>query len=167
MASEKIIEIKDLDLNFRYDISGEIGGENIIYCYQCGACSATCPVGPVYEEYDPRKIIRMAIFGLKDELLNSDFLWFCSDCAMCYEKCPQDVKVSMVIRAIQNLASREGHSPPSFRASADLLRKHGRLIEISKFENKTRKKLGIPEKREYPDIARKIIEITDLYERLG
>jgi hypothetical protein len=39
---------------------------------------------------------------------------------------------------------REGHIPPAFRQQAALLRDHGRLYEITDFENEHRAEQGLP-----------------------
>ncbi len=34
------LDIGTLDPNFKYEIAQIPGGENILYCFQCGTCSA-------------------------------------------------------------------------------------------------------------------------------
>jgi heterodisulfide reductase subunit C len=91
------IDISSLDPNFKYEIAEVPGGENILNCFQCGTCSAVCPVGAKDERYDPRKIIRMALLGMRKEVLSSEFLWLCSTCYSCHERCPQDVRITKSI----------------------------------------------------------------------
>ena len=64
------------------------------------------------EEYDPRKIIRMAILGMRKEVLSSDVLWMCSRCYTCYARCPQDVKFTDVMVVLREMAVAEGFVPP-------------------------------------------------------
>ena len=52
--------------------------------------------------------------------------------------------------ALKNLAADEGHLPGPMTVQADLLREHGRLYEITEFENKKRAELGLPELEERP-----------------
>jgi heterodisulfide reductase subunit C len=78
-----IVTIKDIDLNFKYEISKEPGGENFLLCFQCGTCTASCPVKVVDESYNARRIIRMALLGLREEVLKSEFIWLCSTCYRC------------------------------------------------------------------------------------
>ena len=50
-------------------------------------------------------MIRM---GLKDRLLNSDLLWFCSSCRSCIFVCPQDVRFADIMSALREMAFAEG-----------------------------------------------------------
>ncbi len=162
-----IVTIKDIDPNFKYEITKEPGGENFLLCFQCGTCTASCPVKVVDESYNARRIIRMALLGLKEEVLKSEFIWLCSTCYTCYERCPKDVKITEVMNAIKNIAVREGHIHPSFKAQVDLLKEHGRLIEISEFENKMRSKLGLPPITESAEETKKIFEKMKLEETIA
>ena len=143
-SNEKPILMDELDTNFKYKVSEEPGGKNIKHCFSCGTCSVTCPVFEVNERYDPRKIIRMVILGMKDEILEDDMIWLCSGCYSCYELCPRDVKVTDIMGALRNIAVREGHVPFATKASVGLLEKFGRLLEVSEFENNEREKKGMP-----------------------
>ena len=157
-----MVESNELDANFKYEIAAEPGGEHIRRCFSCGTCTASCPVRMVTDRYNPRKIIRMALLGLKDEVLASDFIWLCSSCYTCYERCPQDVRITELMNAIKNIAVREGHVPPAFRAQVDLVRDHGRLIEVGEFDNERRTELGLPAIQERPQDMAKILEITGI-----
>ncbi|MBU0599450.1 4Fe-4S dicluster domain-containing protein [bacterium] len=103
----KAIEVSNLEPNFKYEIAAVSGGEKIMRCYGCGTCSASCSVREIDEQYNPRRIIRMAILGMKKEVLESDFIWLCAGCSLCYERCPQDVRFVEVIHAIRNIALEE------------------------------------------------------------
>ena len=163
-AEIPVVTIEDIDPQFKYEITREPGGEHFLLCIQCGTCAASCPVQAVDDSYNARKILRMALLGLKKEVLSSNFIWFCSTCYTCYERCPKDVRITEVMNAIRNIAVREGYIHPSFRAQVELLKKHGRLVEISEFENKIRSKLGLPQIKETADEIKKIFEIMKLDE---
>lgn len=139
-----MIHSKDLDPNFKHLIAQEPGGGNIKKCFSCGTCTAGCPVREVTDRYNPRKIIRMALLGMKKEVLSSQFIWLCSSCYTCYERCPQDVRIPELMNAIKNIAVREGHIPPAMKTQVGLLSTFGRLLEITEFENEKRKELGLP-----------------------
>jgi len=106
------IRLKELDANFKYEIASHAGAENFKRCFSCGTCTASCPVAEVNEQYDPRKIIHMAILGMRKEVLSSDLLWMCSRCYTCYARCPQDVKFSDVMVVLREMAVAEGFVPP-------------------------------------------------------
>ena len=145
LSKERPIDMKDLDINFKFEVAKEPGGEHIKRCFACGTCTTICPVFSVNDKYNPRKIIRMILLGLKYEVLKSDFIWLCSGCYSCYELCPRDVKITHLMNAIRNIAVREGHIPKPMEAGVDLLDKFGRLLEVSEFENTLRLKKEIPE----------------------
>jgi len=139
---EKTIVINELDNKFAEEIAMIPGGENIRRCYACGSCTIICPVYEIDERYNPRKIIRMAILGMKDELLRSDIIWLCANCYTCYEKCPQDVRFTSIIQAIKNIAIKEQKmgrikiKEPSYYFAGSFLKSvllHGRLWEPELF----------------------------------
>ena len=144
-APEESVSMDDLDPDFKHMVAKEPGGENIKKCFACGTCAAICPVLSVNDSYNPRRTIRMVLLGMKEEVLSSEFIWLCSGCYSCYERCPRDVKITSLMGAIRNIAVREGHLPKAMGAAVDLLKKFGRILEVSEFENTVRAKKGIPE----------------------
>jgi len=139
-----MINTKDLDPNFKYEVAREMGNNNLARCFACGTCTAGCPVRIIDSKYNPRKIIRMVLLGMRDEVLKSDFIWLCSTCYTCYDRCPQDVMLTSVMMALRNIAVREGYVHPGFREQARLVGTFGRLYEIEDFDNKKREKMGLP-----------------------
>lgn len=107
---EEII-MSELDPNFKYEIAAQPGAENFKRCFACGTCTASCPVAEVNEDYDPRKIIRMAILGMRKEVLSSDIIWMCQRCYVCYARCPQNVKFADIMGVIRDMAVKEGYAP--------------------------------------------------------
>jgi len=106
----KKIEGNDLDPRFKYDVAAHPGGENLKLCFACGTCTAGCPVSEVDDEFDPRKIIRQVILGLRQEVLSSPVIWRCVQCYSCTSKCPQNVKFRDIIKALREMAVAEGHA---------------------------------------------------------
>lgn len=158
MVSKRVIQSKDLDPNFKHEIAREPGGEQIKYCFQCATCSASCPVMRVNPEYNPRKIIYMSLLGMRDEVLKSEFIWLCSSCYSCYERCPQDVKITELMNALKNIAVKEGHINESMEKLQQIIEEHGRAYPIGEFENKKRARLNLPAIKETPEETRKILE---------
>jgi heterodisulfide reductase subunit C len=140
----RCIESAQLDPNFKWEIAAIPGGEAIFYCYQCGTCSATCPV---QDEFDilPHRIIQKSLLGFRDEVVNSKAIWICSTCFGCTERCPQRVNLSSVLFAIKNIASREKGIPGEFKSLIKNIYMMGRIAEISDFEQEDRADLGLPE----------------------
>jgi glycolate oxidase iron-sulfur subunit len=122
---------EELDARFKYDVAALPGGENIKRCFACGACSGGCLIGEMLPpDFDPRKIIRMVMFGMKDKVLSSPAIWLCLLCHNCSFHCTQDVKFSEVIGALRYMAVKEHYIHPSFirtLAFQVLLPSHTRL----------------------------------------
>ena len=108
-----VLETKDLDPNFKFEVASRPGGDNIKACFSCGTCTATCPVSQIDEEFNPRKIIRQVLLGMRKEVLTSPVIWRCVQCYGCYAKCPQNVKFTEVCAALREMAVEQGHFPAS------------------------------------------------------
>jgi len=108
------IALNELDTKFKYDVTNEPGGENIKLCFACGLCTASCPVSDIDQKFNPRKIIRMVLLGMRKEVLSSDFIWFCIQCYNCQGHCPQNVDFADIMKALRSIAVREGYVAPSF-----------------------------------------------------
>lgn len=64
------------------------GAVGIEKCFNCGNCTAICPL--TSDDYPfPRNMIRMTQIGLKDELSQSLDPWLCYYCGECSETCPK------------------------------------------------------------------------------
>lgn len=101
------IASKEINAAFSAEVTDIPGGEYLNRCFSCGACSGICPVSQAIPDFDPRKIIHMIRMGLKDRLLKSDLLWFCSRCRSCVFVCPQDVRFADIMEALRELALKE------------------------------------------------------------
>ena len=52
------------------------GAADVSACFSCGTCTAICPLVDNDSTF-PRRIIRYAQVGMRDELLSSKELWTC------------------------------------------------------------------------------------------
>ncbi len=156
--------MEKLSPKFKYEVAQEPGGEDIKLCFACGICTASCPIREIDEGYNPRRIIRMVLLGMKQRVLSSDFIWFCSSCYACTERCPQGVRFTDVMNAIKNLAVKQGYIPASFTQQIDILKRFGRLYEIDEFDNKKRVGFGLPRVEKAKGFTNKIMVLTELDE---
>ncbi len=113
-------------------------------CYQCGTCTASCPVFEVNPEYDPRKIVRMLLLGMKS-VLTEEFVWLCAACYACQERCPQGVLVPDIMRVLTNIAALKGLTPDHVQEQCQQVRTQGVLYGVTPYVNRKRKRLGLPE----------------------
>lgn len=102
-------EFKTLDADFKNQVASRPGGEKLKNCYLCGTCTAGCPVSSICGEYNPRRIMRMVLLGMKDDVLSSPEIWQCSQCHVCVAHCPQDVRFADVMRVLRQIAVEEGY----------------------------------------------------------
>ncbi len=158
LDSLPIIKDEELDSQFKYEILREPGGENFLRCMQCGTCTASCPVKVIDPDYNCRRIIRMALIGDKEQVLKSKFIWMCSTCYSCYERCPADVRITDLMTALKNIAVKHGYIHPNIKELINLLEKFGGLTEVSDFENRVREKFGMPIINQTPVRVQKVLE---------
>lgn len=85
------------------------GGEMLMVCYSCGTCTSKCMIQTKLDsEFNPRRLIRKAVFGLEEEAFADTTTWLCSACDLCYSACPQKIHISGVIHAVKKLAVEAG-----------------------------------------------------------
>jgi heterodisulfide reductase subunit C2 len=113
-----------------------IAGIDVRDCYQCGKCSAGCPLA---ERMDvlPHQLMRLVQIGRIDRALRSEAIWKCVSCITCSTRCPQSVDCAAVIDTLrrvaveQGMASEERLRTVAFqRAFLDNIRRNGRLCEL-------------------------------------
>jgi len=138
------LNLENTDPNFKFELAQQHGAEKIMACFTCRTCTASCPITAVNEQFNPLRIIRMVIYGLKKQVLESDFIWLCSSCYACQERCPQGVRITELMILLKNMAEKEGNAPPGIRMQLDIVKNKGRIYPIDDFDNKKRTKIGLP-----------------------
>ncbi len=118
--------------------------------------------------------MRKALLGLKDEVLSSEELWYCTTCYTCYERCPRGVRTTDIIRVIRNIAAKSGRMKEQHKRVARLLIRFGHAVPITDEFKEIRKALGLselpPTVHSYPealDEVRKLIKIMKFDQMVG
>ncbi|MFU8827048.1 MAG: hydrogenase iron-sulfur subunit [Brevefilum sp.] len=105
---------------FADEVKAIPGGEHLELCYACGTCVSKCMIQQKVEpDYNPRRLLRMAMMDLKEDAFTSPTTWMCSACDLCYEACPQEIHISQVIGAVKQLAVDAGYTSPLTPVSVD------------------------------------------------
>lgn len=111
-TKKDVININEMDLGFAEEVMSEPGGENLRKCFACGTCTAGCPISEIDSTFNPRRIIRQILFGMREEVLSSPAIWFCLICYRCYAHCPQNVNFPDLMRVLRYLAIKGGYVKP-------------------------------------------------------
>jgi heterodisulfide reductase subunit C len=82
-----------------------LAGQDLLACYQCGKCSAGCPMAK-HMNLPPNQMIRYAQLGLMDDLLASESIWMCVSCLTCNSRCPKGVRIAEVIEVLRQMHLR-------------------------------------------------------------
>lgn len=78
-------------------------------CFSCGTCTSKCMIQEKLDpNYNPRRLIRKAIFNLEEEAFADNTTWLCTACELCFSACPQKIHISGVINAVKALALESG-----------------------------------------------------------
>jgi heterodisulfide reductase subunit C len=107
-GAEIRIEISSKDV--KNDIIKEIeelSGQKLLSCYQCGKCSAGCPMVEAMDIL-PNQIIRLLQLGQVDDVKDSKTIWICASCLTCEARCPKGVDLSKIMEAVRVLLLRKG-----------------------------------------------------------
>jgi heterodisulfide reductase subunit C len=84
----------------------KLGAIRLVRCYNCGTCTAICPLSEENAEF-PRTLIRYAIIGAEEKLLSSPGLWLCYYCGECSDSCPRDADPGAFLMAARRYATRQ------------------------------------------------------------
>jgi NADPH-dependent glutamate synthase beta subunit-like oxidoreductase len=86
--------------------------EKLKYCFECGICTASCPMAELLEkDYNPRGLLEK-IFLNPEGVLNSDELWLCAWCYRCYRHCPQALRVPEIFLFMRRTAAEHEFLAP-------------------------------------------------------
>jgi len=104
-------------------------------CYQCGKCTAGCPIAADMD-LPPNQVIRLLQLGFTDEAIHSKTIWLCASCETCTTRCPREVDLAAVMDALRNIAIQKKIRSPKRviaffnRTFLDIIKKYGRVFEM-------------------------------------
>ncbi len=109
-------------------------GSNPARCYQCGKCSAGCPMAPE-SALRPHDVMRLVALGARERLLASEAIWLCLTSETCVARCPNECDPARVIDALREMAVADGRPLPKgiaafHRSFLDQIRLTGRMSEL-------------------------------------
>lgn len=170
--SEYLLTDKDIDPEFTATIKAN-GSDTLALCYQCGTCSGACPSGR-RTPYMIRRLVRKAALGLKDEVISDDAIWMCTTCYECQERCPRDVKIVEIVKAVRNVAAHAGYMALAHKKTGSFVVKTGHGVPINDKTKELRKEIGLdevpPTTHKYPEAleeVQKLVKLTKFDELIG
>jgi heterodisulfide reductase subunit C2 len=113
----------------------EMTGLDPACCYQCGKCSAGCPMASEMD-LKTNEIIRLLQLDLREKLLSSESVWICLTCETCTTRCPNLFDPAAIMDALREIIAKEHKKFVPRRIAAfhaaflDQIRTHGRVFEF-------------------------------------
>ncbi len=77
-----------------------VGESNFKKCFQCGTCSAVCPLSTEDRPF-PRKEMIWAGWGLKEQLASDLDPWLCYYCGECSKNCPRKAEPGELMMSLR------------------------------------------------------------------
>ncbi|MEE8415659.1 MAG: 4Fe-4S dicluster domain-containing protein [Desulfobacterales bacterium] len=132
--SGSMLTEKDLRSPFKSEIA-EASEQGMVNCYQCGKCSAGCPMVD-YMDLMPNAVMRNVQLGLRERVLGCKTIWLCASCETCTTRCPQEIDIARVMDTLREISLQSGLANPAMKDVTYFhevflrsVRKNGRLYE--------------------------------------
>jgi heterodisulfide reductase subunit C len=100
------IRLHEPDVSFIREVEGR-SGQSLSRCYQCGNCTAGCPMSFTFD-YPVSRLMRLIQAGQRDLALSAGTIWMCASCETCSERCPNKIDVAGVVDACRHMACEMG-----------------------------------------------------------
>jgi heterodisulfide reductase subunit C len=121
-------------------LAAEATGVRSARCYQCGKCSAGCPLAAEMD-FTSSAVLRLLQIERPEAdraLLGSEAIWLCASCEMCVSRCPMQVDIPRLMDFLRQRSLAEGlHNRRAARNIAafhrsflDMIRLTGRSYEV-------------------------------------
>ncbi len=112
-----------------------LSGSSVRRCFQCGKCSAGCPMRS-FMEHPPNRIVRLLQLGQYERVLAGRSIWYCASCETCSTRCPNKVDLASIMDALRKCswdaqgASKESLVQLANRLFLENIRSYGRQYEM-------------------------------------
>jgi heterodisulfide reductase subunit C len=113
----------------------KLSGSSVRRCFQCGKCSAGCPMR-TFMEHPPNRIVRLLQLGQYERVLAGRSIWYCASCETCTTRCPNKVDLAAIMDALRKCSwDAQGPSKESLvqlanRLFIENIRNYGRQYEM-------------------------------------
>ena len=85
-----------------------IDSEKLRYCFECGKCTAACPMVELFPtSYNPRILLCNISLNPEKMIANKE-LWLCAWCYRCAKRCPQSLAIPEIFLAVRKMAKEKG-----------------------------------------------------------
>jgi heterodisulfide reductase subunit C2 len=112
-----------------------LSGTSVRRCFQCGKCSAGCPMSG-FMEHPPNRVVRLLQLGQWERVLAGRSIWYCASCETCTTRCPNKVNLASIMDALRKLSwdadgpSKESYVQLANRLFIENIRSYGRQYEL-------------------------------------
>ena len=80
-------------------------------CYDCGKCTATCPITRSGAKYSPRRHVLATNLGQPADVIAGNGLSACLTCSLCDSRCPAEVDYTGLVMRLRESVHSNGHEP--------------------------------------------------------
>jgi heterodisulfide reductase subunit C2 len=105
-------------------------------CYQCGKCSAGCPMADKMDVL-PNRLLRLLQMGKAEQAASAEAIWMCVSCQTCSTRCPKSVDCAGAMDALRELAVKLAVFPADMNRTVlfqkeflSNIRRYGRINEV-------------------------------------
>ncbi|MBU2549256.1 MAG: (Fe-S)-binding protein [Proteobacteria bacterium] len=125
-----VLKLGDKKRELRQVVEQLVPDGNLGLCLTCGTCASGCPATGLMD-LDPRKLIRMAVLGLDDELLKHPWVWVCTMCKRCQDACPMNINIPQLVYYLRSQWPREERPKGILNSCDHHVRSRGGAMGVS------------------------------------
>jgi heterodisulfide reductase subunit C len=107
-------------IDLKAEVEKLLQANNLHLCFECGKCSAVCPMLDFYGEYDydrsPRGVVER--LSLEPEKIDDESLWYCLTCQACTFYCPCGIDFQTFMTDLRELLLGHGFKKHAFFCSS-------------------------------------------------